>query len=369
MSTLIAAERSVRPMNGGDGHYSYSKNSALQRNGIEACKEIITKAISAKLDMETLTSSKIFKIADLGCSVGPNTLIAVENIIEALELKFNSQQKGSTCCDLLPEFQVFFNDQATNDFNQLFISLPPKTKYFAAGVPGSFHGRLFPEASLHFVHSSYALHWLSEVPPQVLDKSSPAWNKGRIHYSNSNSEVVKAFRAQYAKDLDNFLNVRAQEIVHGGLLALIVSGRTNGTPHSQTYINKAYELLESSIIDMAKKGKISKEKVDSFNTPVYFGSLEEMEEVVKHNEFFSIEVMEDLPCEKQPPKLLSMTYRAGLEGIIKDHFGDDVDIEEMFDLLLYKKLEESSSIIESCDFVSLFVLLKRAPSGRAVTSY
>ncbi|XP_062117958.1 loganic acid O-methyltransferase-like [Humulus lupulus] len=360
MSTLIAAERSVRPMNGGDGHYSYSKNSALQRNAIESSKEIINMAISEKLDMETLTSSKIFKIADLGCSVGPNTLIAVQNIIEALELKFNSQQKDSNCCDLLPEFQVFFNDQATNDFNQLFISLPPKTKYFAAGVPGSFYGRLFPKASLHFVHSSYALQWLSEVPPQVLDKSSPAWNKGRIHYSNSNTEVVNAFRAQYAKDLDNFLYARAQEIVHGGLLALIVPGRTNGTPHSQTYINKAFELLESSIIDMAKKGKINNEKLDSFNMPVYCGSLEEVEDVVKRNGFFSIEIMENLPHEKQHPKLQSMSSRAALEGTILDHFGDDADVEEMFDLLLYEKLDESSSIIESCDSVSLFVLLKRA---------
>ncbi|KAK7849230.1 putative s-adenosylmethionine-dependent methyltransferase [Quercus suber] len=56
---------------------------------------------------------------------------------------------------------VFFNDQFSNDFNTLFISLPPNRQYFAAGVPGSFYGRLFPKASLHFIHSSYALQWLS----------------------------------------------------------------------------------------------------------------------------------------------------------------------------------------------------------------
>jgi jasmonate O-methyltransferase len=34
---------------------------------------------------------------------------------------------------------------------------------FFAGVPGSFYCRLFRAKSLHFVHSSYSLMWLSRV--------------------------------------------------------------------------------------------------------------------------------------------------------------------------------------------------------------
>ncbi|PON82299.1 SAM dependent carboxyl methyltransferase [Trema orientale] len=355
------AEVVVRPMNGGNGHYSYSKNSAFQRNAIEAAKELINKGIAEELDISTFTSSKTFKIADLGCSVGPNTLLAVQNIIDAVEHKFHSQKESNNIACDVPEFQVFFNDQASNDFNQLFTSLPPQTQYFAAGVPGSFHGRLFPNASLHFVHTSCAAQWLSRVPPEVLDKRSPAWNKGRVHYSNSSSEVIKAFEAQYAKDLDNFLKLRAQEIVHGGLMALILPGRPNGTPHSEAYINKAFELVESSLIDMAKKGRISYEKLDSFNIPIYYASLQEVESVVKRNGSFSLEIMENLPHEKPQPKVMSVTLRAGLEGTIKEHFGDEI-LDELFDLLLYKKLEEASSVIESCDSVCLFVLLKLIPN-------
>ncbi|CAA3032622.1 SAM dependent carboxyl methyltransferase, partial [Olea europaea subsp. europaea] len=33
---------------------------------------------------------------------------------------------------------------------------------FISCVPGSFYGRLFPKKSLHFVHSSSSLHWLSQ---------------------------------------------------------------------------------------------------------------------------------------------------------------------------------------------------------------
>ena len=71
--------------------------------------------------------------------------------------------------------------------------------------------------------------------------------------------------------------------------------------------------------------------------------------------------MENLPHEKPQPKVMSVTFRAGLEGTIKEHFGEDINVEELFDLQLYKKLEEASSITQSCESVSLFVLLKRIP--------
>jgi len=74
-----------------------------------------------------------------------------------------------------PEYKIFFNDVSGNDFNNIFKSLDNfkeklqdeiKTKmgpcYFF-GVPGSFYSRVFPDQSLHFIHSSYSLHWLSKV--------------------------------------------------------------------------------------------------------------------------------------------------------------------------------------------------------------
>ena len=183
----------------------------------------------------------------MGCSVGPNTFVAVQNIIDAVNLKYQSQGHRT------PEFQVFFNDHALNDFNTLFTSLPPDRLYYAAGVPGSFHSRIFPSASLHFVIISYALQCLSRVPKEVLDKTSPAYNKGRIHYSNSSDKVVEAYAAQYAKDMECFLNARAQEVVCGGLVAIIVPGRPNGIPHSQIFVNMGSELLGSCLLGMVQK--------------------------------------------------------------------------------------------------------------------
>ncbi|KAI9079521.1 hypothetical protein K1719_038493 [Acacia pycnantha] len=81
------------------------------------------------LDLETLLhdSSNVIRIADLGCSVGPNTFFIFQNFIDTLNLKSQSQGHGF---DSL-EFQVFFNDHVGNDFNTLFKSLPEEKQYYA----------------------------------------------------------------------------------------------------------------------------------------------------------------------------------------------------------------------------------------------
>lgn len=222
----------------------------FQRGGVDAAKRVIVEAVGEKLDLKSFVSSNIFRIVDLGCSVGPNTFFAVENIIKAVQSKCrNDRYQG--LYDL--EFHVFFNDHSSSDFNTLFASLSPDRQYYAAGVAGSFYCRLFPSKSLHFVHSSYSIHWLSKVPKQVVDKKSAAWNKGKIHYSNSKDLVVKAYEAKFAEDMECFLHARAQEVVFGGLIALVNCGRPNGMPHSQNAQNITFELLGSCLMDMAKK--------------------------------------------------------------------------------------------------------------------
>ena len=221
----------------------------LQRNVIEVAKEVMNETIAEKLDMGAFNSSKTLNIADLGCSVGPNTFAAVEIIIEAVKSKYESQSLSSQ----IPQFQVFFNDHVSNDFNLLFTSLPQDKQYYAAGVPGSYYERLFPEASLHFVHSSNSLHWLSRVPEEVMNKNSPAWNKGQVHYANSGDEVIRAYKAQCERDMEKFLQVRAQEVVNGGLMLLYFTCNPNGTHPSQCIANLILDLIGSSLMDLARK--------------------------------------------------------------------------------------------------------------------
>ncbi|CAK7349633.1 unnamed protein product [Dovyalis caffra] len=352
----------ANPMNGGHGLYSYTKNSTYQGKVIVAVKDLIMEAISEKLNSCIISSSNTICVADMGCSVGPNTFIAVQNIVEAVQKKYQSQGQGHSG---LPEFQVFLNDHSVNDFNTLFRSLPPNRNYYVAGMPGSFHGRLFPSNFLHIVHTSYALQWLSQVPMEVEDTSSPAWNKGRIYYSSAGDQIAKAYADQFSKDMDCFLHARAKEVVCGGLIMLTVPGRLDGSPHTRVFSNVCYDILGSCLMDMAKMGITSEEKVDSFNIPVYFSSPQELEATVERNGCFSLEKLHCLPLEKTqtsiPEKARAISYhiRAGLEFLLKEHFGHEI-LDELFDS--FNRKLEKSEVFQYGRAYSLFALLKRKPT-------
>ncbi|KAL6011380.1 hypothetical protein ACLOJK_001826 [Asimina triloba] len=161
-------------MTGGLGETSYARNSSQQKKGLEMVRHITLDAI---LDLYHSTTPHSIAIADLGCSSGHNTLSVVEEIIQAIHERCHRYLRPS------PEFQVFLNDLPANDFNSIFAALPDfhaklinkggrrseaSPCVFIAGVPGSFYARLFPTTSLHFVHSSFALHWLSRVSSLYL---------------------------------------------------------------------------------------------------------------------------------------------------------------------------------------------------------
>ncbi|KAK6931579.1 SAM dependent carboxyl methyltransferase [Dillenia turbinata] len=347
------------PMRSGEDKYSYSRNSHYQKNGADMVKTMMLKEITEKLDLEQCFSSpRLFNVADLGCSIGPNTFFVVQNIIDAVELKH--QALGLSKSDL--EFQVFFSDQSSNDFNTLFRSLPPERRYFASGVPGTFYGRLFPKASLHFAHCSYAVHWLSKIPKQVLDRNSPAWNRGRIHYRTK--EVKEAFAAQFAEDMKSFLEARAEEVVSGGLMALILCGQPSGTDPSKCAIRMLFELLGFSFMDMAKMGLTDEAKVDSFNLPLYFPAKEELEGIIQNNGCFDIEKAEvfhqsRLEAKNHDVQKFILMIRSAFEMLICENFGTQI-LEQLFQRFTERVTESGILWYSSYSpFIDLFVFLKR----------
>ncbi|KAK3023448.1 hypothetical protein RJ639_042660 [Escallonia herrerae] len=245
-------------------------------------------------------------------------MIVKTMINKAVESKYKSTRLASET----PEFQVFFNAHATNDFRTLFTSLPPEKSYFAAGVPGSFYGRLFPQSSLHIVHVSYALHWLSKFPEEVLDINSPAWNKGKIYYTSASDEIFNAYAAQFANDMNNFLNARAEE------------------------------------------GLISESQVDALNLPVYTASPKEMAGLIKGNGHFSIEKMkltDPLTRIDEPVDMQRCTthIRAAVEGVLVKHFGCGEKMDEIFGRYNQKAAKYSVMDASYKKGTLLFVALKR----------
>ncbi|KAL0373032.1 UNVERIFIED_CONTAM: Loganic acid O-methyltransferase [Sesamum calycinum] len=315
-------------MNGGDGPNSYARNSSYQGGVLDLAKPIIEEEISRKLDVKHHSST--FMIADFGCSTGHTTL--------------------------LPPWKVFFNDKVTNDFNTLFSSLPPERLYYATGVPGSFHGRLLPKASLHFAYSSVTLNWLSDVPKEVADDTSPAWNRGKIHYFGARREVLEAYSNQYAKDVEAFLDSRAEELVAGGLMALIVPAvHAFWNPNTAYTSITQFDILGNNIPHIqwtsnpsTSKGRFSKAKVDSFNLPLYYTVPQELKAILERSHNYTLERMEIIDNSGKltlpGPKDRASFVRAVFEQMLSNHFGSEI-IDKLFQQYA-KKIEASPLFLD-----------------------
>lgn len=338
-------------MNGGDGAYSYTKNSQYQKQASDVVKGMIQDAVIHNLDAESISTT--LTIADMGCSVGPNTFFTVQNLIQAVHNKCSLQGLHSKHL----EFQVFFNDHSANDFNTLFASLPTEgPQYYAAGVPGSFHGRLFPRSSITLAHSSYAVQWLSKQPQGVA-------NAGRIHYTGASAEVERAYLDQFKRDMGGFMGARAEEMVRGGLMFLIIPGIPDGVSHSGHPSGVLFHFLGESLMELAHEGVVDEGEIEAFNLPIYSPRVGEMREVIEKDGRFSIEKMELTNPKSVVGPIdvgsLIMHLRAGMEGVFTAHFGSSV-VEKMF-TNVSAKAQQISRFWEAVDTAStqLFIVLKR----------
>ncbi|KAJ4717089.1 Salicylate/benzoate carboxyl methyltransferase [Melia azedarach] len=209
--------------------------------------------------------SGCFNVADLGCSSGPNTFLVISEILDTTHGMCQRVNRKSS------ELQMFLNDLPGNDFNSIFKSFPAfyqqrklkgnsSESCFIAGVPGSFYDRLYPSKSMHFMHSSYSLHWLSKVP-ENLDRH----NTRNIYMAKScPSCVYKAYLEQFQRDFSLFLSLRSEELVCGGRIMLTFMGRSIADPSSKDccYL---WELLTKSLLELVDEGLIEDAQVDSFN--------------------------------------------------------------------------------------------------------
>ncbi|KAL5722376.1 tyramine N-methyltransferase [Ranunculus cassubicifolius] len=326
--------QTVLPMNEGEGDTSYAMNSQLQEKAISKAKHIVQETV---IDLYSKTLPSSFTIADLGCSSGPNSLLVISQIIDTILSM--SQKVGRT----LPELQVILNDLPGNDFNTIFKSIPHfiqklnKDKgdnfvhCFISGVPGSFFGRLFPSQSLNFVHSSYSLHYLSQVPLGIEN------NKGNIYISKTSPpNAAHAYLSQYQKDFTSFLSSRSKEIVPGGRMVITILGRQSSDPASKECC-AGWDLLARSLADLVSEGRVEEAKLDSLNWPIYFPSLEEVQSTIDGEGSFHLDLLDifeeklvsgsDLQNKDKAlngGKYLSKTMRALTEGVLGSHFGDDI---------------------------------------------
>ncbi|GAY43043.1 hypothetical protein CUMW_071570 [Citrus unshiu] len=361
----------VLHMNKGDGETSYAKNSTVQSKIISTVKPAIEEAILGIL-CEKVPES--IGIADLGCSSGPNSLLVISEIMDIIHARCRNLGRPS------PEFRVSLNDLPGNDFNSVFETLPAFFKKqkqekgigfgrcYVSAVAGSFYDRLFPDKSLHFVHSSSSLHWLSQVPPVLESNAIPAaLNKGKIYISKSSPQcVLDAYSVQFQNNFSMFLRSRAAEMVAGGRMVLSFLGRRSIDPTTEESCYH-WELLAQALMSMVTEGLIEEEKLDSFNAPYYAPCPEELKMEIQKEGSFIIDLLdhfeidwdggvEELTSTMSLPlargQRVAKTIRAVVESMFELHFGRGI-----MDLLFtrYAEIVDGYLSKNSANFINLVV--------------
>ncbi|KAH6767580.1 hypothetical protein C2S52_018563 [Perilla frutescens var. hirtella] len=271
-----------------------------------------------------------FKMADLGCSSGPNILSIISYIIHTIE-EMCIEKK----CSHLPEYEVFLNDLPENDFNNLFKMLPSfypdkecLRRSFISGLPGSFYGRLIPSKSLNFVYSSFSLHWLSQVPEGVEN------NGKNVHTAmTSPPEVLEAYAKQFETDFSTFLRSRGEEMLGRGRMVLLFVARSAADPSTKDDC-QLFMLLANTLAEMATQGVIKEGDLRGFNLPIYPACKEEVEAVIRREGSFNLDAIDSfrIPWDahvsdsevKRRGELVSNFVRAFTEPVLAAHFGTSI---------------------------------------------
>ncbi|KAJ7118038.1 hypothetical protein O6H91_12G087500 [Diphasiastrum complanatum] len=330
---------------GGLGDASYAANSSNQGNAVKSIYPLLQNMLLHKL--LSPPERGIVRVADLGCSSGMNTVNNMEFVLHTLKHKFKE-----SFTDLELEFQVFFSDLPSNDFNTLFNLLTNPDRigrgYFFAGVPGSFYGRLFPKASLHVAFSSLCLHWISKIPDEVQQRDCLAWNGGHVWIHGGNPKAAEAYAKVAKNDLRDFLNARSAELLPGGLLFVVMQGRSNPDSTKQyRHQAEAFEIFSSTWNDLVAEGVIQPESRDSFNLHLYYRTIEEVLEVVRecpdlkleHLELLDIPILgaqkDEIGSVIEYGRKLANSYRSLLGGYVETHLG--LDKAKIFDQRIEEK--------------------------------
>ncbi|XP_024047335.1 salicylate carboxymethyltransferase [Citrus clementina] len=357
-------------MAGGTGPTSYARNSSLQKKASDTVKHITLEALQ-QLYLEI--DPKTINIADLGCSSGPNTLAIIKDFVQTVEMTSREILQNPA-----PEFHFYLNDLPTNDFNSVFKALPDfhrqlrnergggsSPSVYIAGYPGSFYGRLFPNNSLHFIHSSNSLHWLSKVPPTLYNEMGESINKGNIYISESSpSAVSKAYFKQFQEDFTLFLRSRSEELVVGGRMVLILLGRI-GPDHVDRGNSFFWELLSRSLAILVSQGEIEKEKLVAYHAHFYAPSKEEIEGEVGREDSFKLDQLDMFQVERQGHdrgesygSAVARTVRAIQESTIIHHFGiGEGVLDNLFEI--YGRLVDEEMAKEEIKPLTFVLLLRK----------
>ncbi|ESQ44653.1 hypothetical protein EUTSA_v10003235mg [Eutrema salsugineum] len=357
-------------MNGGEGEHSYSNNSRHQRDVISKTRPIVEENIREML-LKLNFPKHCIKVTDLGCSSGQNTFLVMSEIINTITKSYQQINQS------IPEIDYCLNDLPENDFNTTFklvssLNKEVKGNCFISGVPGSFYSRLLPKKSLHFLHSSYSIHWLSKVPQGLED------NKKNVYISSGCSlNVCQSYMEQFQNDFYLFLRMRSEEMLPNGRMVLTFIGKKDVDPLCRDgfYL---WSLLSDALVDLVLEEVVKESEVDSFNLPFYQPNEEEVREVVRKEGSFEIKKIEthellvsnktgededdDYDDQSHGIKIgknMANITRAITEPMLVAHFGDTIIVDCLFKKFVHHATQNYASFPRQTTFNIIISLIRK----------
>ncbi|KAF0903223.1 hypothetical protein E2562_025790 [Oryza meyeriana var. granulata] len=276
----------------GEAEENYANNSRLQRKALLKTKPVLDKAVR---QVCTVLLPPTMVVADLGCSVGANTLLFVSDVISTIA---DIQCHNELGCHPM-ELQFFLNDLPGNDFNQII---------------------------------------------KDMDKKMTNLNGGNIYIAKSTPpSVVKMYQDQFQKDMSLFLKLRYQELVPGGQMLLTFLGRKKEDVLDGD-LSHLCALLAEALQSLVTEGLVEKGQLESFNLPLYGPSIGEVKAVVASIGLFGIDHielfesnwdpyddLEDDGLHSSPQRGVNVakSIRAVFEPLLASHLGEYI-LDELF---------------------------------------
>eukprot|EP00667_Euglena_gracilis_P014512 EG_transcript_15042 len=227
---------------------------------------------AAELSKLVVDPDRPTRVCDFGCSTGGNSLAPLRLVAAA------SRRRGG------PLLWVTLSDLPGTDWRAAFRTVTPAAIAAAepeaaeeAGAvqaadilvhaaPGSFYEQLMPPGTVDLSYALVATHWLSAVP----HPPSP----GVIHPGlESDPAILEAWRLQAQGDWQQFVAVRARELLPGGRLIVATIGRKEGTPYAPYNFSRT---LARCMAEMVAAGALLESEMGSILTPVYYRTLTEL---------------------------------------------------------------------------------------------
>jgi hypothetical protein len=194
-------------------------------------------------------------VAEYGAGDGHNGLAPIATGVAALRRRTRPEHA----------IAVIHTDTADNDFTALFHTLQHHSDSylrtdratFCSAVGRSFLTQVLPAESVHLGWSSWAIHWLSQVPAPILDHLQVSFS--------ADPSVRAAYARQAAHDWHEFIAFRGRELCPGGRLVILAMGQHENDTFG---LGPLLDALTAILSDLRTQGLISDEERRAMSIPV-----------------------------------------------------------------------------------------------------